>query len=294
MLATRTPLVHLGLSGGLDSTLAFVVACQTAEIIGRPVHEMLRTYTMPAAASSERTQSNSVTLSQLYGVPNQVIAIGDLVRQQLIALGHDGVTQDVTYENVQARLRTSILFNKANLHGGMVLGTGDLSEIALGWCTFNGDHMSHYHVNAGVPKTLVRHLVMHVAQQQAEEIRAVLVDILETPISPELTTTGSSEVSQKTEDIIGPYELHDFFLYHLVRWGDVPEKIAHLARLAFVGVYDGAIIDKWLNTFIRRFATSQFKRSVMPDGPKVGSVALSPRGDWRMPSDLHNAALWLD
>jgi NAD+ synthase (glutamine-hydrolysing) len=294
MLATRTPLLHLGLSGGLDSTLAFVVACQTAEIIGRPVHEMLRTYTMPAAASSERTQSNSVTLSQLYGVPNQVIAIGDLVRQQLIALGHDGVTQDVTYENVQARLRTSLLFNKANLHGGMVLGTGDLSEIALGWCTFNGDHMSHYHVNAGVPKTLVRHLVMHVAQQQVEAIRTVLVDILETPISPELTTTGSGEVSQKTEDIIGPYELHDFFLYHLVRWGDAPEKISHLARLAFVGVYDGATIDKWLNTFIRRFATSQFKRSVMPDGPKVGSVALSPRGDWRMPSDLHNAALWLD
>jgi NAD+ synthase (glutamine-hydrolysing) len=176
----------------------------------------------------------------------------------------------------------------------MVLGTGDLSEIALGWCTFNGDHMSHYHVNAGVPKTLVRHLVMHVATQQTDAIRTVLVDILETPISPELTTTGSGEVSQKTEDIIGPYELHDFFLYHLVRWGDAPEKIAQLARIAFAGIYDEATIDAWLRTFIRRFAGSQFKRSVMPDGPKVGSVALSPRGDWRMPSDLHNAALWLD
>lgn len=292
--ATRAPRIHLGLSGGLDSTLAFLVACQTAQILGRTAADMLCTYTMPAAASSERTQSNAVQLATLHGVPNQVIPIGALVTQQLHALGHDGVTQDITYENVQARLRTSILFNKANQLGGFLLGTGDLSEIALGWCTFNGDHMSHYHVNAGVPKTLVRHLVQRIARQCDAAIAAVLYDILDTPVSPELTTTTPGDVSQKTEDIIGPYELHDFFLYQLVRWGDSPAKIAFLAAHAFTGVYDSATIQTWLQVFVRRFAGSQFKRSVMPDGPKVGSVALSPRGDWRMPSDLHNAALWQD
>ncbi|NBU63881.1 MAG: NAD(+) synthase [Chloroflexia bacterium] len=295
MRATRAPYLHLGLSGGLDSTLAFLVACQAATILGRAPADVLRTYTMPAAASSDRTQSNAVTLASLYGIPNQVIAIGDLVVGQLHALGHDGISQDITYENVQARLRTSILFNKANQLGGFVLGTGDLSEIALGWCTFNGDHMSHYHVNAGVPKTLVRHLVQQVADTQPNpDVTAVLVDILATPVSPELTTTSVGEVSQKTEDIIGPYELHDFFLYHLVRWGDRPAKIALLAQQAFGDAYTSAVIDKWLTIFIKRFAGSQFKRSVMPDGPKVGSVALSPRGDWRMPSDLLNAAVWND
>jgi NAD+ synthase (glutamine-hydrolysing) len=292
--ATRAPHIHLGLSGGLDSTLAFVVACQTAHILERPVAELLRTYTMPAAASSERTQTNAVHLAQLHGVPNQVIPIGELVTQQLQALGHDGVTQDITYENVQARLRTSILFNKANQFGGFVLGTGDLSEIALGWCTFNGDHMSHYHVNAGIPKTLVRHLVRRVAQHGDAPIAAVLTDILATPVSPELTTSTPGALSQKTEDIIGPYELHDFFLYHLVRWGDSPAKIVFLAAHAFAGSYDVATITHWLQVFVRRFVGSQFKRSVMPDGPKVGSVALSPRSDWRMPSDLWNAALWQD
>lgn len=292
--ATRATHIHLGLSGGLDSTLAFVVACQTAHILERPVAELLRTYTMPAAASSERTQTNAVHLAQLHGVPNQVIPIGELVTQQLKALGHDGVTQDITYENVQARLRTSILFNKANQLGGFVLGTGDLSEIALGWCTFNGDHMSHYHVNAGIPKTLVRHLVRRVAQQGEAPIAAVLADILATPVSPELTTSTPGALSQKTEDIIGPYELHDFFLYHLVRWGDSPAKIVFLAAHAFAGSYDVATITHWLQVFVRRFVGSQFKRSVMPDGPKVGSVALSPRSDWRMPSDLWNAALWQD
>ncbi len=294
MLATRAPRVHLGLSGGLDSTLAFVVACHTAQILGRPVADVLSTYTMPAAASSERTQRNATLLAELHGVPHQIIPIGALVTQQLQALGHDGVTQDVTYENVQARLRTSILLNKANQRGGLVLGTGDLSEIALGWCTFNGDHISHYHVNAGVPKTLVRHLVRCVADQVSDAIAAVLIDILDTPVSPELTTAHTGDVSQKTEDIIGPYELHDFFLYHLVRWGDSPRKIAFLAAHAFAGVYDEPTIHTWLQLFIRRFVGSQFKRSVMPDGPKVGSVALSPRGDWRMPADLHNAALWQD
>ncbi len=295
MRATRAPFLHLGLSGGLDSTLAFLVACQAATILGRQPADVLRTYTMPAAASSDRTQSNAVTLATLYGIANQVIPIGELVVGQLHALGHDGVSQDITYENVQARLRTSILFNKANQLGGFVLGTGDLSEIALGWCTFNGDHMSHYHVNAGVPKTLVRYLVQQVAHTQSNPaVTTVLVDILDTPVSPELTTTQAGEVSQKTEDIIGPYELHDFFLYHLVRWGDRPAKIALLAQQAFGDAYTPAVIAKWLHVFIKRFAGSQFKRSVMPDGPKVGSVALSPRGDWRMPSDLLNAAIWND
>ena len=295
MRATRAPYVHLGLSGGLDSTLAFLVACQAATVLGCNPADVLRTYTMPAAASSDRTQGNAVTLATLHGIPNQVISIGDLVVGQLHALGHDGTSQDITYENVQARLRTSILFNKANQLGGFVLGTGDLSEIALGWCTFNGDHMSHYHVNAGVPKTLVRYLVQQVAHTQFNpDVTAVLVDILDTPVSPELTTTQAGEVSQKTEDIIGPYELHDFFLYHLVRWGDRPAKIALLAQQAFGDAYPPAVIAKWLTIFIKRFAGSQFKRSVMPDGPKVGSVALSPRGDWRMPSDLLNAAVWND
>lgn len=290
--ATHGAKLHLGLSGGLDSTLAFLVACRAAEILDTPVQTLLATYTMPAVASSERTQHNAVTLATLYGVTSTVIPIADLVAQQLMSLGHDGVTQDVTYENVQARLRTSILFNMANLHGGMVLGTGDLSEIALGWCTFNGDHMSHYHVNAGVPKTLVRHLVAHVADGAPAAIQACLHDILATPISPELTTSGDGSVSQKTEEIIGPYELHDFFLYHFVRWGDPPAKIAWLASHAFAGVYPHEVISRWLTVFVRRFVGSQFKRSVMPDGPKVGSVALSPRGDWRMPADLYNAGLW--
>jgi NAD+ synthase (glutamine-hydrolysing) len=290
--ASRAPHLHLGLSGGLDSTLAFVVATRTAAIIGRPVGDVLRCYTMPAAASSERTQSNAVALAQAFGVPCTVIPIGGLVAAELQALGHDGVTQDVTYENVQARLRTTILFNSANRWGGLVLGTGDLSEIALGWCTFNGDHMSHYHVNAGIPKTLVRHLVTHMAAVYPADVQALLADIVATPISPELTTNHSGEVSQRTEDIIGPYELHDFFLYHLVRWGDAPPKIVALATQAFAGVYPQATIEHWLGIFLRRFTVSQFKRSVMPDGPKVGSVALSPRGDWRMPSDLRNPAVW--
>ncbi len=290
--ASRAALLHLGLSGGLDSTLAFVVATRTAVILGRAVADLLRCYSMPAESSSERTQSNAVSLAEAFGVPCTVIPITQLVSAELRALGHDGATQDVTYENVQARLRTSILFNSANLHGGLVLGTGDLSEIALGWCTFNGDHMSHYHVNAGVPKTLVRHLVTHMAAGYSAEIQRILADIVATPISPELTSNHSGDVSQKTEDIIGPYELHDFFLYHLVRWGDAPTKIVALACIAFAGVYDAATIERWLVVFIRRFTGSQFKRSVMPDGPKVGSVALSPRSDWRMPSDLLNTAVW--
>ena len=290
--ASRAPFVHLGLSGGLDSTLAFLVAIRTAAILGKPVAGLLRCYTMPAVTSSERTQSNAVALADAFAVPCTVIKIGGLVNAELRALGHDGVTQDITYENVQARLRTSILFNSANRFGGLVLGTGDLSEIALGWCTFNGDHMSHYHVNAGVPKTLVKHLVTHMAAGYDTQIQSILADIVATPISPELTSTHVGDVSQKTEDIIGPYELHDFFLYHLVRWGDAPAKILALACRAFADAYDAATIEHWLIVFVRRFTGSQFKRSVMPDGPKIGSVALSPRGDWRMPSDLLSTAVW--
>lgn len=288
--------LHLGLSGGLDSTLALLVAIEAvSEHYGNPA-DFIRTYTMPGEASSDRTQTNAVKLAGFYDIPNEVIPIDKLSNQMLGALGHDLKTQDVTYENVQARIRTEILLNKANQLGGMVLGTGDLSEIALGWCTYNGDHISHYHVNAGVPKTLVRHLVDYVAtsgdRDSQPQATAILQDILNTPVSPELVSSKDREISQKTEDIIGPYELHDFFLYQLVRWGDKPAKIHFLANKAFEGVYSPDEINTWLQLFLTRFTSNQFKRSVMPDGPKVGSVALSPRGDWRMPSDLVNTAVW--
>lgn len=286
--------IHLGLSGGLDSTHALLVACQAADIIGKAPGDLICTYTMPGDASSELTQSNAVKLARALGIPNEVIPIGDLAQYELKAIGHDGITQDIAYENAQARIRTSILFNKGNQVGGMVLGTGDLSEIALGWSTYNGDHMSHYHVNAGVPKTLMRHLVGHIADSYPKdhEVQHLLYDILATPVSPELVAAKVGELSQKTEDIIGPYELHDFYLYHLIRWGERPAKIQFLAEQAFEGLYGKDDIKKWLSLFLTRFSRNQFKRSVMPDGPKVGSVALSPRGDWRMPSDLRNTALW--
>ena len=291
---SHTKKLHLGLSGGLDSTLAFLVACRAAEILDMEPKDLLLTYTMPGEASSDRTQNNAVKLAELYGIPNEVLPIDQLTNKMLESLGHDGESQDITYENVQARMRTSILYNKGNQLGGLNLGTGDLSEIALGWCTFNADQSSHYHVNAGVPKTLVRHLVKHVADHLATpEAKAILDDIIDTPVSPELVRAGNGEIEQKTEDIIGPYELHDFFLYNLIRWGDEPAKISFLAKqVKFDTDYTPEEIDKWLNVFLRRFANSQFKRSMMPDGAKVGSVALSPRGDWRAPSDLFNAAVW--
>ncbi len=293
LMAVGHPKLHLGLSGGLDSTLAFLVGIRAAEILGKAPREVLHTYTMPGEASSERTQSNAVKLAGLYGITNEVLPIDKLTAGMLETIGHNGEEQDVTYENAQARLRTSILLNKANQQGGIVLGTGDLSEIALGWCTFNGDHISQYHVNAGVPKTLVQHLVRHIANHHAADgAKEVLLDILDTPISPELVKAEEGEISQKTEDIIGPYELHDYFLYQLIRWGDPKAKIAYVAKQAFAVTYTPEEIDKWLDVFITRFTRSQFKRSVMPDGPKVGSIALSPRGDWRMPSDLMNEAVW--
>ncbi|HSX36313.1 MAG TPA: NAD(+) synthase [Patescibacteria group bacterium] len=279
--------IVLGLSGGLDSTLALFVALRTAERLGKRPADILQTITMPGKASSKHTQSNAAALAAALGVPNQIIAIADQAQAQLAALGHDGTTQDTTYENVQARLRTSILFNRANQTNGLVLGTGDLSEIALGWCTYNGDHMSHYNVNASVPKTLVKHLVAHaVSKLTNTEAQQIVQAILETPISPELTSAREDDISQHTEDLIGPYLLHDLFLYHFVRWNDTPAKIAYIAEQAFKDSYKPAEIRDWLTVFIQRFMHSQWKRSAMPDGPKIGSVSLSPRGDWRMPSDM--------
>lgn len=281
--------VVLGLSGGLDSTLALFVAVEAAHRMGTVPADMIQTLTMPGRASSRHTQSNAVQLAQALGLPNEVVPIAELCAAELKALTHDGVTQDVTYENVQARMRTSLLFNRANQLRGLVLGTGDLSEIALGWSTFNGDHMSHYNVNASIPKTLIKHLVAHVASRDAyKAARSILRAILATPISPELTRKTKG-ISQETEKLIGPYELHDFFLYYFVRWNDRPEKILYLAEQAFAGKYTVREIAHWLDVFLDRFIRSQWKRSVAVDGPKVGSVSLSPRGDWRMPSDIASA-----
>ncbi|MFA6158375.1 MAG: NAD(+) synthase [Candidatus Paceibacterota bacterium] len=283
--------IVLGLSGGLDSTLALLVAMRTFEKLGLPLKD-IRAFTMPGFGTTDRTKSNAYKLAEAAGISLEEISIAPGSTQQFKDIAHDGETQDITYENVQARYRTMILMNKANQLGGMVLGTGDLSEIALGWCTFSGDHLSHYNVNAGVPKTLVRHVVEHVVESEKNKAFAdTLRDVLDTPVSPELKKTGS-KISQKTEDIIGPYELHDFFLYHFVRWATNPRKIAFLAAQAFGKDYSENEIKKWLRTFINRFFRNQWKRSVMPDGPKVGSVALSPRGDWRMPSDAE-VNLWI-
>jgi NAD+ synthase (glutamine-hydrolysing) len=292
-LATRLRNTHIkkiviGLSGGLDSTQALIVAVQAARRLGVSPGEMITAITMPGEASSDRTQSNAALLANALNIPHEVRPINELTQAMLGAIGHDGITQDVTYENVQARLRTSILFNRANqAPTSLVLGTGDLSEIALGWSTYNGDHIAHYNVNASVPKTLMRHLVDYAAEQPAfAAAQSVLKSILDTPVSPELVRSGSEGISQETEEIIGPYELHDFFLYYLIRWNDQPAKIAYLANQAFEGTYSAEQVDHWLGVFLKRFTESQWKRSVATDGPKVGSVSLSPRGDWRMPSDM--------
>ncbi|HEU5114977.1 MAG TPA: NAD(+) synthase [Candidatus Paceibacterota bacterium] len=284
--------IVLGLSGGLDSTLALLVAIKTFQKLGLPLTD-IKTYTMPGFGTTDRTKSNAWKLAEAAGVSIEEISIAPGSTQQFKDIGHDGATQDITYENVQARYRTMILMNKANQVGGIVLGTGDLSEIALGWCTFSGDHLSHYNVNAGVPKTLVRHVVEFVMEKEPNAaLKTTLKDILDTPVSPELKKTGA-KLTQKTEDIIGPYELHDFFLYHFVRWAAGPRKILFLASQAFGTSYSKDEVKKWLGIFINRFFKNQWKRSVMPDGPKVGSVALSPRGDWRMPSDAEVTA-WIE
>lgn len=291
MKNTNLQKLVLGLSGGLDSTLALFVACQAAKILDKDPAKMIQTITMPGPASSNKTQNNAQELAQKLGVPNKTVPIAEAVTAQLKAIDHDMQEQDVTYENVQARTRTQILFNYANKEQCLVLGTGDLSEIALGWCTFNGDQMSHYNVNASVPKTVAKVLTTYLGKKHFAKAKEVTEKITGTNYSPELVNK-KGELSQVTEDILGPYELHDFFLSYLVRWGDEPAKIAYLAKKAFEDTYEPEEIDRVLEIHLKRFAQNQWKRSVMPDGPKVGSVALSPRGDWRMPSDLPNQALW--
>ena len=284
----------VGISGGLDSTLAVLVACRAFDRLGLDRKGIIAV-TMPGFGTTTRTRSNAVELCRELGATLEEISIVPSVVQHFSDIGHDKNVHDVTYENGQARMRTLILMDLANKHGGMVLGTGDLSELALGWATYNGDHMSMYNVNGGVPKTLVRHLVSWFAGNDyaGTPLQKILEDICATPVSPELLPpTDDNNISQVTEDLVGPYELHDFFLYYTLRFGFGPEKIFILAGKAFEEKYDDATLLKWLGTFYRRFFAQQFKRSCLPDGPKVGSVCLSPRGDWRMPSDA-SANLWL-
>ncbi len=282
----------IGISGGLDSTLALLVAVRAMKLANRPLNDILA-ITMPCFGTTSRTRNNSEVLCRLLGVSFSEINIKASVTQHFKDIGQDIDCFDVTYENSQARERTQVLMDIANKENGIVIGTGDLSELALGWATYNGDHMSMYGVNSSVPKTLIRHIVRHEAEKSNEELKAVLLDILDTPVSPELLPADDKgEIAQKTEDLVGPYELHDFFLYHLFRFGESPKKIYRLALIAFDGDYDGETIKKWLTVFVRRFFSQQFKRSCLPDGPKVGSVALSPRGDLRMPTDA-KSTLWL-
>ena len=282
----------IGISGGLDSTLALLVTVRAFDCLGLPRHR-IRSVTMPCFGTTGRTYENACKLAKLLGTTLEEVDIKEAIRLHFRDIGQDEANHDVTYENSQARERTQVLMDLANRDNALVIGTGDLSELALGWATYNGDHMSMYGVNAGVPKTLVRHLVAHVAETCGEkELGEVLLDIVDTPVSPELLPPVEGAISQKTEDLVGPYELHDFFLYHILRWGYEPEKIYFLACHTFAGEYDGATVLKWLKTFYRRFFSQQFKRSCLPDGPKVGSVGLSPRGDLRMPSDA-SAAIWL-
>ena len=285
----------VGLSGGLDSTLALLIAALAMGMLHRPASDIVAV-TMPCFGTTDRTKNNAVLLAERMGAALRTIPIGDTVRSHFRDIGHDPDVHDVTYENAQARERTQVLMDVANETGGLVIGTGDLSELALGWATYNGDHMSMYGVNASIPKTLVRHLVDYAARdnlKKDEELTHVLEDILDTPVSPELLPAVQGQIVQRTEDLVGPYELHDFFLYYALRWGFGPRKILRLAELAFHRAYSREVILKWLKSFYRRFFVQQFKRSCLPDGPKVGSVALSPRGDWRMPSDAA-ARLWLE
>ena len=297
---TFTTHAVIGLSGGLDSTLALLVTVRAFDALGLP-RTGIHAVSMPGFGTTSRTKSNAERLAEQLGVDFRTIAIGEAVRAHFADIGHDPEVADVTYENAQARERTQVLMDLANEVGGFVIGTGDLSELALGWATYNADHMSMYGVNAGVPKTLVRHLVAHEADELGGEAADILRDVLATPVSPELLPpTGDGEIAQRTEDLVGPYELHDFFLYHMMRFGFAPGKIYRMACRTFAEpagegapAYEPATILFWLRTFYRRFFAQQFKRSCLPDGPKVGSVSVSPRGDWRMPSDA-SAALWLE
>ena len=297
-LGLKTRITHInckklivGLSGGLDSTLALLVMVKAVDMASLP-RDSIVAVTMPGFGTTDRTYNNACTLARTLGAELREISIADSVMQHFKDIGHDPEVRDVTYENAQARERTQILMDVANQLGGIVVGTGDMSELALGWATYNGDHMSMYGVNCSVPKTLVRHLVRYYADTCNEpELSAALIDVLETPVSPELLPPKDGQIAQITEDLVGPYELHDFFLYYVLRFGYPPMKVLRVAKAAFAGVYDDEVILKWLKTFYWRFFAQQFKRSCVPDGPKVGSVALSPRGDLRMPSDAC-VALW--
>ena len=286
----------IGISGGLDSTLALLVAVRAVDAAGRPRKDVVAV-TMPCFGTTRRTRDNATVLCQELEVDFRCVEIRESVEQHFRDIGHDPNDRNVTYENAQARERTQVLMDIANDCGGLVVGTGDLSELALGWATYNGDHMSMYGVNASVPKTLVRHIVSYCADTCARDgnvrIAAALRDVLNTPVSPELLPASrNGEISQKTEDLVGPYEIHDFYLYYMLRFGFPPEKLFRLAKYALGSVYSPEVLQQWLKVFLRRFFAQQFKRSCMPDGPKVGSVTLSPRGDWRMPSDA-SAAAWI-
>ena len=296
-LAKRVAHIHakslvIGISGGLDSCLALLVMARTVDLLGRDRKDIVAV-SMPGFGTTSRTRSNAEILCEQLGVSFREISIAASVRQHFADIGHDEAVRDVTYENSQARERTQVIMDLANEVNGLVVGTGDLSELALGWATYNGDHMSMYGVNGSIPKTLVRHLVRYEANHSNPELAKVLLDILDTPVSPELLPADDNgEIKQKTEDLVGPYELHDFFLFYMLRYGFNPGKIYRMAQYAFNGAYDNVTILKWLRTFFRRFFIQQFKRSCLPDGPKVGSVSISPRGDWSMPSDAVSA-LWL-
>ncbi len=289
---TRSTGLVVGISGGLDSTLALLVACDTFDMLGLP-RKGIHAVTMPGYGTTGRTKSNAVRLMEALGVDVREIAIGESVARHFADIGHDPARRDVTYENAQARMRTLILMDLANELGGLVLGTGDLSELALGWATYNGDQMSMYGINAGVPKTAIRPQVAYYGRRWPE-IADILADIIATPVSPELLpAAGDGTIAQKTEDLVGPYELHDFFLYQMLAMRRKPAVIYMLAKTAFAGRFDPDVIKHWLGVFMRRFFSQQFKRSCMPDGPKVFGVSLSPRGDWRVPTDA-DSALWLD
>ncbi len=293
LVHTNCQRVVVGISGGLDSTLALLVCVRMFDKLGLERTGILG-ITMPGFGTTDRTHDNAVSLMRSLGISQREISIAKAVTQHFEDIGHNSAKHDVTYENSQARERTQILMDVANQTGALVVGTGDLSELALGWATYNGDHMSMYGVNAGIPKTLIQYLIRYMAETaEFVQQRATLLDIINTPISPELTPADSQgNIQQKTEDLVGPYELHDFFLYYMLRYGFRPSKIMLLAQAAFTGRYDADTIKKWLTTFCRRFFNQQFKRSCLPDGPKVGSVSLSPRGDWRMPSDA-SYNLWI-
>ncbi|SHK49731.1 NAD(+) synthase [Fibrobacter sp. UWEL] len=302
MEASHSKRAVVGLSGGLDSTLALLVIAETFKLMNRPASEIL-VLTMPGFGTTNRTKNNAVTMAELLGVELRTVSIKDACMQHFSDIGHDPAVLNVTYENVQARERTQILMDVANKEGGIVVGTGDLSEIALGWSTYNADHMSMYAVNCDIPKTLVRHVVAWYAdrarnfiadEKTADELSAVLRDILDTPVSPELLPADANgQIAQKTESILGAYEIHDFYLYHFAKYGAEPAKLLYLAKIAFAGTYPDEELERCLKLFVRRFFTQQFKRSCIPDGPKVGTISLSPRADWRMPSDA-SFSDWLE